>query len=116
MSRSLKAHLLLVFVTFVWGATFVSIKEALRESSPLTFNAVRMTLAAVILLAYYSWQFILQSYRFHLLSIGVVQVHLWIPQVAMGVGISLFALELFASLLRVLAFGEPLGGEEGAVV
>jgi drug/metabolite transporter (DMT)-like permease len=51
MSRSLKAHLLLVFVTFVWGATFVSIKEALHESTPLTFNAVRMVLAALILLA-----------------------------------------------------------------
>ncbi len=50
MSRSLKAHLLLVFVTFVWGATFVSIKEALHESTPLTFNAVRMALAALILL------------------------------------------------------------------
>ncbi len=51
MSRSLKAHLLLVFVTFVWGATFVSIKEALAQSTPLTFNAVRMTLAALILIA-----------------------------------------------------------------
>lgn len=51
MSRSLKAHLLLVFVTFVWGATFVSIKEALHQSTPLAFNAVRMTLAALMLVA-----------------------------------------------------------------
>ncbi len=51
MSRSLKAHLLLVFVTLVWGATFVSIKEALNDATPLTFNAVRMVLAALVLLA-----------------------------------------------------------------
>ena len=53
MSRSLKAHLLLVFVTFVWGATFISIKNALHDATPLTFNAVRMALAAVVLTAIY---------------------------------------------------------------
>lgn len=53
MSRSLKAHLLLVFVTFVWGATFITIKNALHEATPLTFNAVRMILAAVVLAAIY---------------------------------------------------------------
>ena len=49
MSRSLKAHILLIFVTFVWGATFVVIKNALADMSPLLFNAVRMTLASVSL-------------------------------------------------------------------
>jgi len=52
-ARSLKAHLLLVMVTLVWGATFVVIKNALREISPLLFNAVRMTLATVCLAAIY---------------------------------------------------------------
>src|ERR1700740_2393253 len=49
MSRSLKAHLLLVLVTFVWGVTFVEIKDALNDISPLLFNAVRMAVAAVAL-------------------------------------------------------------------
>jgi len=48
-SRSLKAHILLVLVTLVWGATFVVIKNALAEISPLLFNAVRMTLASAVL-------------------------------------------------------------------
>jgi len=51
--RSLKAHLLLVAITLVWGSTFVLIKEALRDSSPLALNAVRMPLAAVLLAVYY---------------------------------------------------------------
>jgi drug/metabolite transporter (DMT)-like permease len=51
VSRSVKAHVLLVLVTFVWGATFVVIKNALADMSPLLFNAVRMTLAAAALLA-----------------------------------------------------------------
>ena len=50
MSRSLKAHLLLVLVTIVWGVTFVEIKDALNDVSPLFFNAVRMTVAGTALL------------------------------------------------------------------
>jgi drug/metabolite transporter (DMT)-like permease len=49
VSRSLKAHLLLVLITLIWGATFVVIKSALADISPLFFNAVRMSLAAVTL-------------------------------------------------------------------
>jgi len=49
VSRSLKAHLLLVLITLIWGATFVVIKNALSEITPLFFNAVRMSLAAILL-------------------------------------------------------------------
>lgn len=49
MSRSAKAHILLLLITMVWGATFVQIKAALSYSSPLMFNAVRMALAALAL-------------------------------------------------------------------
>ncbi len=45
MSRSLRAHLLLTAVVFIWGATFVLIKGALRDVSPLLFNFIRMTMA-----------------------------------------------------------------------
>jgi len=51
--RTLKAHLLLVLVTFIWGSTFVLIKAALRDSSPLALNAARLGLAAVLLAIYY---------------------------------------------------------------
>lgn len=53
MSRAIKAHLLLVIITFIWGSTFVLIKQALAEASPLLLNAVRMSLAAVLLAIYY---------------------------------------------------------------
>jgi drug/metabolite transporter (DMT)-like permease len=49
MSRSLKAHLLLLAATFVWGSTFIVIKFALADATPLVFNAVRMVLAAIVL-------------------------------------------------------------------
>ena len=53
MSRSLKAHLLLLGVVFVWGATFVLVKDALSDISPLLFNLLRMVLATVCLAIVY---------------------------------------------------------------
>ncbi|HEY6253881.1 MAG TPA: DMT family transporter [Candidatus Angelobacter sp.] len=55
-SRSLKAHILLVLMTLIWGSTFVLIKKALLSASPLLFNAVRMSLAAVLLALFYRRQ------------------------------------------------------------
>ena len=49
MSQSIKAHLLLLAATFVWGSTFIVIKSALVDSTPLVFNAVRMVFAAIVL-------------------------------------------------------------------
>ena len=53
MSRSLKAHLLLVLITFLWGATFIVIKNALADASPFLFNALRMLLATLCLAIVY---------------------------------------------------------------
>jgi drug/metabolite transporter (DMT)-like permease len=48
-SPSTLAHLLLLGVVFVWGTTFVLIKDALQDASPLLFNFLRMTLAFLAL-------------------------------------------------------------------
>jgi drug/metabolite transporter (DMT)-like permease len=45
-----------VLVTLIWGCTFPLIKAALADSSPLTLNAVRMSLAAILLAIYYRHQ------------------------------------------------------------
>jgi len=50
MPRAVKAHILLMLATFVWGATFVVIKNAVQQDvTPLLFNFVRMLLAAATL-------------------------------------------------------------------
>jgi drug/metabolite transporter (DMT)-like permease len=41
----------MVLVVFIWGVNFTVIKIALRGFSPLAFNALRFTLATVVLLA-----------------------------------------------------------------
>lgn len=48
-SDSTLAHLLLLATVFAWGTTFVVVKTALRDASPLLFNLLRMTLAFLAL-------------------------------------------------------------------
>jgi drug/metabolite transporter (DMT)-like permease len=49
LSPTTLAHLLLLAVVIIWGATFVLIKDALQDASPLLFNLLRMALAFVAL-------------------------------------------------------------------
>ena len=49
LSPSALAHILLLGVVFVWGTTFVLIKDALQDASPLLFNLLRMGLAFLAL-------------------------------------------------------------------
>ena len=53
MSRSLRAHLILFFVVAVWGSTFVLVKDALQDVTPLLFNTLRMALAFLFLAILY---------------------------------------------------------------
>lgn len=45
------ADLALVFVTLVWGATFVTVKEAIKHIEPFYFLAVRFGIATLLMLA-----------------------------------------------------------------
>ena len=49
LSPSTLAHILLLGVVAVWGVTFVLVKDALNDASPLLFNLLRMTLASIAL-------------------------------------------------------------------
>ena len=48
-----KADLALLGITAIWGVTFVVVKRALADASPLAFNAVRLIVAALLLIAVY---------------------------------------------------------------
>jgi drug/metabolite transporter (DMT)-like permease len=45
----LRAYLLMLFVVAVWGTTFVVVKDALADATPLAFNLARMVLAFLVL-------------------------------------------------------------------
>jgi len=48
--KARRAEAALVLNTLIWGSTFVVVKEALRDVSPVLFLALRFTVAAVALL------------------------------------------------------------------
>lgn len=48
-----KAEAALVWNTVIWGATFVLVKTALEDISPILFLALRFSLATVVLLAFF---------------------------------------------------------------
>jgi drug/metabolite transporter (DMT)-like permease len=52
-----RAEAALIVNTLIWGATFVLVKQALRDVSPVLFLALRFTLATVVLLVLFrgSW-------------------------------------------------------------
>ena len=77
MSRSLKAHILLVLVTLVWGGTFVLIKAALRDATPLLFNAIRLSLAGLVLAVVYRRE-LARTSRGALRAGIVVGIFLWL--------------------------------------
>lgn len=49
----LRAYLLMLAVVGIWGTTFVLVKDALSDATPLAFNTVRMTLAFLVLAVAY---------------------------------------------------------------
>ena len=49
----LRAYLLMVFTVGVWGTTFVVVKDALSDATPLAFNLTRMTLAFLVMAVLY---------------------------------------------------------------
>ncbi len=53
MSQKLRAQLMLLAVVFVWGSSFVVVKDALRDISPLLFTLIRMWLAFGCLAVFY---------------------------------------------------------------
>lgn len=40
-------------IAFIWGSTFVLVKQALNDASPLVLNSARMVVAAVLLAIFY---------------------------------------------------------------
>lgn len=53
MPRKLKADLLLISCTLIWGATFVLVKDALANASVFVFLALRFLLATAVLILTY---------------------------------------------------------------
>jgi TRAP-type C4-dicarboxylate transport system permease small subunit len=72
------------------------VPESLHHAMEVLASVIGVLLAAY--LAWYCTAFVIESFRFHEVSQGLVPVPMWIPQVPMALG----------SLLLAVAFGERL--------
>ena len=63
--------------------------------------------AAVSYFAWYAIEMTLFSWRFNDVSMGVVAVPLWIPQLGMSVGLGILAIAFIEELLHLLFGGAP---------
>lgn len=52
MKKSLKSDLMLLFVAFIWGTTFIIVQNAIALLPPHSFNAVRFLVATIFLLIF----------------------------------------------------------------
>ncbi len=52
MKKTLVADAILLFVTLVWGTTFVVVQNAINTLPPLTFNSIRFFIASVFLFVF----------------------------------------------------------------
>ena len=42
------AQILLIFITIIWGATFIMVKDALNDAGPFAFGTIRFSLAGIL--------------------------------------------------------------------
>lgn len=49
LRRALEADFVLLCITFVWGTTFIIVQNVLDQLAPMTFNAWRFLIAALVL-------------------------------------------------------------------
>jgi drug/metabolite transporter (DMT)-like permease len=78
----------LVLVTFAWGATFVSVKNALVNVSPLVFNALRMGCASLALVLIF-WRELKQINKGSAAGGALLGVFLWAGYSFQTVGLKL---------------------------
>ncbi len=89
--------------TFRSGA-FIRVTIVQQKLSPALRSASEnllylVALAYAVILDWYFWQMILQSRDFGSTSIGVLAWPIWLPQLSLGIGAGIFALQIFSLLL-----------------
>jgi drug/metabolite transporter (DMT)-like permease len=113
VNRRRAAEAALVFNTIIWGATFVLVKAALRDVSPVFFLAIRFTLATAALLVVFgksawaarSWKavgagavagsFLFSGYLFQTIGLRLTTA----PRSAFLTGLTSVAVPLLAALV-----------------
>ena len=113
----------------VAAITFLSLGYTLNEGALIRVNlvlsrtrgrlrlgleifSVTLTLALSVFIAAYFWRSVARNWRREAVSESIAEIPLWIPEGLVVVGLSLFAIQLAAYLLRLIAGDRKLIGED----
>lgn len=82
----------------------------LGRKARFVMEVIALLLAGALTLfaVYYIWMLVAESVHYGDVSNGTIPIPLWIPQSAMGVGMTLFALAVLDSLIETIVRGEPV--------
>lgn len=75
MKKPILADISLLFVTFIWGTTFVLVQNAISLLEPFSFNGIRFLAAAIMLLL---WLFIFERKQLALLNLKMLAAGIFI--------------------------------------
>ncbi len=112
----------------VAAMTFLSLGYALNEGALIRVNillartggrarialeifSVSVTLAMTVFIAVYFWRSVARNWRRGAVSESIAEVPLWIPEGLVLAGVVLFAIQLAAYLLRLVAGDRRIVGE-----
>jgi TRAP-type C4-dicarboxylate transport system permease small subunit len=90
----------------------IRVSLVIQKMSPKTRHIAEIwsLLIASSLVAYFTynmWMLIYESYEFGDMSTGMIPVEIWIPQVPLGVGLTILLIALVDELVVVLSGGVP---------
>lgn len=103
--------LALAYTFRMGGHIRVTILVHLLKGKLQRFALALALLVFIVMIAYgvyYTGFFVYESWSFHELSQGYIAVPLWIPQLAMVVGLTIFLIALIDDLILVLSGKTPI--------
>ena len=106
------------------GASFLALASTLRHAGHIRVSILLQHVPALVakalelwvlvlasaLISYFAWQaawLVYDSYVYNEVSFGIIPVPLWIPQLVMTCGVTVFAISLLDDLVMALTGREP---------
>ena len=87
--------------------TLLADRLGARSQRVLLLLVLLFSVVMIAIWAFNSLSLVWESYGFKEVSTGILKYPLWIPQLSMGVGVSLFCLAVLEDLVNVLRGKEP---------
>jgi TRAP-type C4-dicarboxylate transport system permease small subunit len=87
--------------------TLLTARLSSKAQRVLLLLVLAFTAVMIATWAYNSMTLVWESYEFKEMSTGILKYPIWIPQLSMGIGVTLFCLAILEDLVNVLRGKEP---------